>query len=42
MITKIVAISAIALAAIMGIGLAIQSTSASHFGGLIIERQAPG
>ena len=40
MTTKIVAISAIALATIMGIGLAIQSTSASHLP-VIIERKAP-
>ena len=40
MTTKIVAISAIALATIMGICLAIQSTSASHLP-VIIERKAP-
>lgn len=40
MTTKIVAISAIALATIMGIGLAIQSTSASHLP-VIIERKTP-
>lgn len=38
--TRMVAISAVALATIMGIGLAIQSTSASHLP-VIIERKAP-
>src|SRR6476659_2761964 len=41
MTTKIVAISAIALATIMGIGLAIQSTSASHLPVIVENRKAP-